>query len=113
MAASSAAKSQVLQRHSATLADQLRSLALRRSASSWFFLRAAASAYSICSLRWRSKLITRSHAHRDFNMSQTAEILRALKRCLKVKGPTWRDVAEALDLSKPSIRRVEWHETGQ
>ena len=39
-------------------------------------------------------------------MSQTAEILRALKRCLKAKGLTYRDIAEALDLSESSIRRI-------
>lgn len=39
-------------------------------------------------------------------MSQTNEMLRALKRCLKAKGLTYQDVANALELSEPSIRRI-------
>lgn len=39
-------------------------------------------------------------------MSQTAEILTVLKKCLKAQGLTYRDVAQALELSEPSIRRL-------
>lgn len=39
-------------------------------------------------------------------MSQTTELLKTLKKCLKAKGLTYKDVAEALDLSEASIRRI-------
>jgi len=39
-------------------------------------------------------------------MSQASEMIKALKKCLKAKGLTYKDVAEALDLSEASIRRI-------
>jgi len=39
-------------------------------------------------------------------MTQTAELLQCLKKCLKAKGLTYRDVAAALDLSEASVRRI-------
>ena len=39
-------------------------------------------------------------------MSQTADLLNSLKKCLKTKGKTYRDVAQALDISEASVRRV-------
>ncbi len=39
-------------------------------------------------------------------MTQTAELLKTLKKCLKAKGLNYRDVAEALDLSEASIKRL-------
>ncbi len=39
-------------------------------------------------------------------MSQTEQILDALKKCLRAKGLTYRDVAEALDMSEASVKRI-------
>ena len=39
-------------------------------------------------------------------MSQTAQLLTALKKSLRAKGYTYRDVAEALDLSEASVKRI-------
>lgn len=39
-------------------------------------------------------------------MSQTSHMLDTLKRCLRAKGLNYRDVAEALDLSESSIKRL-------
>ena len=39
-------------------------------------------------------------------MSQTNQWIDTLKRCLKARGLTYRDVAQALDLSEPSIKRL-------
>ncbi|MBT8080549.1 MAG: helix-turn-helix transcriptional regulator [Gammaproteobacteria bacterium] len=39
-------------------------------------------------------------------MSQTADLLKALKKCLRAKGLTYRDVAEALQLSEASVKRI-------
>ena len=39
-------------------------------------------------------------------MTQTAELLRTLKKCLKAKGLNYRDLAKALDLSEASIKRL-------
>jgi transcriptional regulator with XRE-family HTH domain len=39
-------------------------------------------------------------------MSQTKDILNALKKCLRAKGLTYRDVAEALGLSEASVKRI-------
>jgi len=39
-------------------------------------------------------------------MSQTKQWIDTLKRCLKARGLTYRDVAIALELSEPSIKRL-------
>ena len=39
-------------------------------------------------------------------MSQTKELLKALKKCLRAKGLTYRDVATALKLSEASVKRI-------
>jgi len=39
-------------------------------------------------------------------MSQTKQWIDTLKRCLKARGMTYRDVAIALELSEPSIKRL-------
>ena len=39
-------------------------------------------------------------------MSQTADLLNALKKCLRAKGLTYRDVARALEISEPSVKRI-------
>ena len=39
-------------------------------------------------------------------MSQTSDLLAALKKCLRAKGLTYRDVAQALQLSEASIKRL-------
>lgn len=39
-------------------------------------------------------------------MSQTGQWINTLKRCLKTRGLTYRDVADALDLSEASIKRL-------
>ena len=39
-------------------------------------------------------------------MSQTSQWIDTLKRCLKARGVTYRDVAEALGLSEASIKRL-------
>lgn len=39
-------------------------------------------------------------------MSQTAEVLRALKKVLRARELTYRDLAEALDLSEASVKRL-------
>ena len=39
-------------------------------------------------------------------MSQTAQLLDALKRCLRARGLTYRDVAESLGLSEASVKRL-------
>lgn len=39
-------------------------------------------------------------------MSQTKDLLNALKKCLRAKSLTYRDVAEALQLSEASVKRI-------
>ena len=39
-------------------------------------------------------------------MTQTAELLKTLKKCLKARGLSYRDVAGALGLSEASIKRL-------
>ncbi len=39
-------------------------------------------------------------------MSQTKDLLSALKKCLRLKGLTYRDVAVALQLSEASVKRI-------
>jgi transcriptional regulator with XRE-family HTH domain len=39
-------------------------------------------------------------------VNQTNQLLDALKKCLRAKGLTYRDVAEALDMSEASIKRI-------
>lgn len=39
-------------------------------------------------------------------MSQTSQLLDALKKCLRAKGLTYQDVAEALGISEASVKRV-------
>jgi len=39
-------------------------------------------------------------------MSQTNQWIDTLKRCLKVRGHTYADVAKILDLSEPSVKRL-------
>ncbi len=39
-------------------------------------------------------------------MAQTADLISALKQCLKAKGKTYADVAESLSLSEASIKRI-------
>jgi len=40
------------------------------------------------------------------NDPQTAGLVKALKKLLKARGSTYRDLAKALDLSEPSIKRL-------
>ena len=44
-------------------------------------------------------------------MNQTKDILRALKKCLRSKGLTYSDVAQALTLSEASVKRIFSQET--
>jgi len=39
-------------------------------------------------------------------MSQTTDLLRALKKCLRAKGLTYRDVAGELGISEASVKRI-------
>jgi len=39
-------------------------------------------------------------------MNQTTQLLDALKKCLRAKGLTYQDVAEALGMSEASIKRI-------
>lgn len=39
-------------------------------------------------------------------MSQTSIIIKALKKCIKMKGSTYADVAKALELSEASVKRL-------
>ena len=39
-------------------------------------------------------------------MSQTAQLLTALKKCLRAKGMTYRDLAGALEISEASVKRI-------
>ena len=39
-------------------------------------------------------------------MTQISQIIATIKRQLKLQGLTYRDVAVALDLSEPSIKRL-------
>jgi DNA-binding Xre family transcriptional regulator len=39
-------------------------------------------------------------------MNQTAQLLDALKKCLRAKGLAYRDVAQALDISEASVKRI-------
>lgn len=39
-------------------------------------------------------------------MSQTQDLLRVLKKCLRAKGLGYRDVAQALDISEASVKRI-------
>ena len=39
-------------------------------------------------------------------MSQTQDLLRELKKCLRAKGLAYRDVAEALQISEASVKRI-------
>jgi hypothetical protein len=39
-------------------------------------------------------------------MSETSQLVAALKRQLKLQGKTYRDVAEAIGLSEPSVKRL-------
>ena len=39
-------------------------------------------------------------------MNQTKELLRALKKCIRAKGLTYKDVADALELSEASVKRI-------
>lgn len=39
-------------------------------------------------------------------MNQTSKLLTALKKCLKTRGVTYREVAEELDLSEASVKRL-------
>jgi DNA-binding Xre family transcriptional regulator len=39
-------------------------------------------------------------------VNQTAQMLDALKKCLRAKGLTYRDVAQALEMSEASIKRI-------
>ena len=39
-------------------------------------------------------------------MNQTAQLLDALKKCLRAKGLAYRDVAQALNISEASVKRV-------
>jgi len=39
-------------------------------------------------------------------MNQTSQMLLSLKRCLKIRGITYRGVAEELGLSEPSVKRL-------
>lgn len=44
-------------------------------------------------------------------MSQTRQITKTLKRCLRSQGLTYRDVADALSLSESSVKRLFSQET--
>ena len=44
-------------------------------------------------------------------MNQTTQMLGELKKCLRRKGLTYRDVAQALGLSEPSVKRIFSEET--
>jgi len=39
-------------------------------------------------------------------MSQTSDILNSVKKCLRARGLTYRDVATALSISEPSVKRI-------
>jgi len=39
-------------------------------------------------------------------MSQTRDILESLKKCLRTRGRTYRDVADALHISEASVKRI-------
>ena len=39
-------------------------------------------------------------------MSQTSQLLGALKKCLRAKGMTYRDLAKSLEISEASVKRV-------
>lgn len=39
-------------------------------------------------------------------MTQTRDLLSALKKCLRAQGRTYRDVAKALDISEASVKRI-------
>lgn len=39
-------------------------------------------------------------------MNQTKDLLRALKKCIRAKGLTYRDIADALELSEASVKRI-------
>ncbi len=39
-------------------------------------------------------------------MSQTRDLLNSLKKCLRAKGLTYNDVAVALNISEPSVKRI-------
>ena len=39
-------------------------------------------------------------------MSQTAQLINTLKKCLKAKGFTYRELAKELNLSEASIKRL-------
>lgn len=39
-------------------------------------------------------------------MSQTSQLLNALKKCLRAKGLTYRDLAKSLDISEASVKRI-------
>ncbi len=39
-------------------------------------------------------------------MSQTQNLLQSLKKCLRARGLTYRDVAVALEISEPSVKRI-------
>ena len=43
---------------------------------------------------------------RDIPLNQTQDILKSLKKCLRAKGLGYRDLAEALDLSESSVKRI-------
>lgn len=42
----------------------------------------------------------------DALMSQTSDLLNALKKCLRAKGLTYRDVATAINISEASVKRI-------
>jgi len=42
----------------------------------------------------------------DVSVSQTRDLLNALKKCLRAKGLSYRDVARALKLSEASVKRI-------
>ena len=39
-------------------------------------------------------------------MNQTQDLLKALKKCLRAKGLGYSDLAEVLDLSESSVKRI-------
>lgn len=39
-------------------------------------------------------------------MSQTGQLLSALKKCLRARGMTYRDLAKSLDISEASVKRI-------
>jgi DNA-binding Xre family transcriptional regulator len=44
---------------------------------------------------------------REFRiMSQTGQLLSALKKCLRARGMTYRDLAKSLDISEASVKRI-------